>query len=116
MQLALERILAHQATPKPGWQQLDESSQDALARLASSEPIGSRHSKEYQHLLDGFTTNQGYADDETGQVHSSELPLYMAAQELEACLSQNNQPPDCAKSTADQATANQPQSRQWLNS
>jgi transposase len=74
---ALERILAHQATPKPGWQQLDESSQEALARLASGEPIGSRHSKEYQHLLDGFTTNQGSTnqgntDDETCQVNSDE--------------------------------------------
>jgi transposase len=69
---ALERILAHQATPKPGWQQLDEGSQEALASLSSSEPIGSRHSQEYQHLLDGLSTNQGNPDDETGQAQSGE--------------------------------------------
>lgn len=69
---ALERILSHQATPKPGWQQLDEGSQEALARLSSSEPIGSRHSQEYQHLLDGCSTNQGNQNDETGQTNTGE--------------------------------------------
>ncbi len=49
----LERILAHQATPKPSWQQLGESEQKTLTRLAESEPIGPRHSQEYQDLLYG---------------------------------------------------------------
>jgi len=50
---SLERILAHQATPKPNWQHLDEASQESLKRLANSEPIGPRHSQEYQQLLYG---------------------------------------------------------------
>jgi hypothetical protein len=50
---SLERILSHQATPKPSWQQLDETSQDAIKWLAGDEPVGSRHSQEYQGLLYG---------------------------------------------------------------
>ncbi len=50
---SLERILAHQATPKPAWQQLDEGTQETLKRLADSEPVGPRHSQEYQDLLYG---------------------------------------------------------------
>jgi transposase len=50
---SLERILSHQATPKPNWQQLDEASQEALQQLADSEPVGPRHSQEYQQLLYG---------------------------------------------------------------
>ena len=74
---ALERILAHQATPKPAWQQLDEGSQDALQRLANNEPIGPRHSQEYQHLLDGFsrpdeTTDEETTDDETTDENDQE--------------------------------------------
>ena len=69
---ALERILAHQATPKPAWQQLDESSQDALQRLANNEPIGPRHSQEYQHLLDGFTLPGETSDDENEQAISAD--------------------------------------------
>ena len=57
---SLERILAHQATPKPAWQQLDEGTQETLKRLADSEPVGPRHSQEYQDLLYGnrLPTNQ----------------------------------------------------------
>jgi DNA primase len=44
------------------------------------------------------------------------LPLYTAAQELEARLSQNNQPPESTWPTAKQATANQPPPLNWLNS
>jgi transposase len=48
---SLERILAHQAIPKPAWQQLGEREQEALQRLSNSTPIGARHSQEYQQLL-----------------------------------------------------------------
>lgn len=50
---SLERILTHQATPKPGWQQLDEGTQETLKRLADDKPVGPRHSQEYQELLYG---------------------------------------------------------------
>lgn len=50
---SLERILSHQATPKPNWQQLDETSQESIKRLAGGEPVGPRHSQEYQDLLYG---------------------------------------------------------------
>jgi transposase len=50
---SLERILAHQATPKPAWLQLDEGTQETLKRLADDEPVGPRHSREYQELLFG---------------------------------------------------------------
>jgi len=50
---SLERILAHQATPKPAWQQLDEGTQETLKRLANREPVSPRHSQEYQDLLYG---------------------------------------------------------------
>jgi len=65
---SLERILAHQATPKPAWQQLDEGTQETLKRLANSEPVGPRHSQEYQDLLYGNSpsTNQ---PDETTETH-----------------------------------------------
>lgn len=49
----LERILAHQATPKPAWQQLSENEQEAIAKLTDSKPIPPRHSQEYQDLLYG---------------------------------------------------------------
>jgi len=55
----LERILAHQATPKPSWQQLGESEQETLNNLAQSEPIGPRHSQEYQDLLYGTQSSTG---------------------------------------------------------
>jgi DNA primase len=44
------------------------------------------------------------------------LPIYSAAQELEARLSQNKQPPKCPQPTVIQATANQPPPLNWLNS
>lgn len=50
---SLERILAHQATPKPSWQQLSDSQQEAIARFTDSKPIAARHSGEYQELLYG---------------------------------------------------------------
>ena len=49
----LERILAHQGTAKPSWQQLSESEQEAIAKLTDSKPIPPRHSSEYQDLLFG---------------------------------------------------------------
>ena len=70
---ALERILAHQATPKPSWQQLDESSQETLERLSSSEPIGPRHSQEYQQLLDGISVTDEELHHETNQEKSSDI-------------------------------------------
>jgi transposase len=49
----LERILAHQGTPKPSWQQLSESEQETIDKLTDSKPIPARHSQEYQDLLYG---------------------------------------------------------------
>ena len=49
----LERILAHQGTPKPSWQQLSESEQETIDKLTDSKPIPPRHSQEYQDLLYG---------------------------------------------------------------
>lgn len=56
---SLERILSHQATPKPNWQQLDEATQESLKQLADSEPVGPRHSQEYQQLLYGNSEETG---------------------------------------------------------
>jgi len=64
---SLERILAHQATPKPGWQQLDESAQETLKRLSGSEPVGPRHSQEYQDTLYGRCQEPEEPDDEKDQ-------------------------------------------------
>jgi transposase len=50
---SLERILAHQSTPKPSWQQLSESEQEAIAKLTGSKSIPPRHSQEYQDSLFG---------------------------------------------------------------
>lgn len=60
---ALERILAHQATPKPTWQQLGEREQATLQRLSDSEPIGARHSQEYQDLLYGTSPTDEASDE-----------------------------------------------------
>ena len=49
----LDRILAHQGTPKPSWQQLSESEQETIDKLTDSKPIPPRHSQEYQDLLYG---------------------------------------------------------------
>jgi transposase len=48
---ALERILAHQATPKPTWQSLSQSEQETLRKLTQTDPIPPRPSVEYQPLL-----------------------------------------------------------------
>lgn len=69
---SLERILSHQATPKPNWQQLDETSQEALKQLADSEPVGPRHSQEYQHLLYGNCEETETPDGNTAQENASE--------------------------------------------
>jgi transposase len=60
---ALERILTHQATPKPSWMSLSEREQDALRKLTDSDPIRPRPSSEYQHLLLPFQeTDEPEAD------------------------------------------------------
>jgi|GEM_PF-111231 len=64
---SLERILAHQGTPKPSWQQLSESEQEAIAKLIDSKPIPPRHSKEYQDSLFGKR-------DESTEVPTPEIP------------------------------------------
>jgi transposase len=72
---SLERILAHQATPKPSWQQLGESDQETLNNLAQSEPIGPRHSQEYQDLLYGTQSSAEEHHETTEQTqpdHNSE--------------------------------------------
>jgi transposase len=69
---SLERILAHQATPKPSWQQLDESSLATLAKLSDSQPVGARHSQEYQHLLSGSPVTNKESDKQTDQENGQE--------------------------------------------
>lgn len=69
---SLERILAHQATPKPAWQQLDEGTQEALKRLADDEPVGPRHSQEYQDLLYGTCPPTSELHDTTEQTARDE--------------------------------------------
>ena len=63
---SLERILAQQGTPKPSWQQLSESEQEAIAKLTNSKPILPRHSQEYQDLF--------YGKRETSSESTSESP------------------------------------------
>jgi transposase len=72
----LERILAHQGTPKPSWQQLSESEQEAIAKLIDSKPILPRHSQEYQDLLFGKR-------DTPSEITPSEIP-------------QSEIPPECS--------------------
>ncbi|MCA9253485.1 MAG: IS21 family transposase [Phycisphaerales bacterium] len=69
---SLERILAHQATPKSAWQQLDEGTQEALRRLADDQPVGPRHSQEYQDLLYGHCPSTNIPDDTTEQISCNE--------------------------------------------
>lgn len=69
---SLERILAHQATPKPAWQQLDEGTQETLKRLADDEPVGPRHSQEYQDLLYGNCSPTNESDEATEQTARDE--------------------------------------------
>ena len=69
---SLERILAHQATPKPAWQQLDEGTQETLQRLADDEPVGPRHSQEYQDLLYGNCPPTNEPHEQTEQTAGGE--------------------------------------------
>ena len=48
---SLERILAHQGTPKAHWQQLSTTEQATILKLTQSDPVAPRHSQEYQDLL-----------------------------------------------------------------
>ncbi len=59
---SLERILAIQATPKPGWQELTDSEQETLRRLTDHDSIGPRPSTDYQYLL-SFDEDQPNADE-----------------------------------------------------
>jgi transposase len=69
---ALERILAHQATPKPAWQSLSEREQEALRKLTGTDPIRPRPSSDYQHLL--FPPNETHELQETQPRSESEFP------------------------------------------
>lgn len=73
---SLERILAHQAKPKPAWQQLDEGTRETLQRLAEDEPVGPRHSQEYQDLLYGPCppTNPSHETTEQSAVDKTSDP------------------------------------------
>lgn len=62
---SLERILAHQATPKPTWQVLSDREQAALQQLTDSEGVNSRRSEEYQHLLEPPSPDQPLTKDPT---------------------------------------------------
>lgn len=70
---SLERILAHQGTPKPPWQQMSESGQESLKRLADSEPIGPRHSQEYQDLLYGTHQVSEEPHEPTDETNQDEI-------------------------------------------
>jgi transposase len=70
---ALERILALQATPKPTWQSLSQSEQEALRKLTQTDPIRPRPSAAYQSLLfpasdpdDPTSEPQGESQPESG--------------------------------------------------
>lgn len=69
---SLERILAHQSTPKPSWQQLSDSEQEAIAKLTDSSPIPPRHSQEYQDLLYGKSESSSESNTESPQHESKE--------------------------------------------
>ncbi len=64
---SLERILAQQGTPKPSWQQLSESEQEAIAKLTDSKPIPPRHSQEYQELFYGERGTPAQTNSESPQ-------------------------------------------------
>lgn len=70
----LERILAHQSTPKAPWQQLSESEQEAIAKLTDSKPIPPRHSREYQDLLYGKKETSPETHQETPSENQSHEP------------------------------------------
>jgi hypothetical protein len=64
---SLERILAHFGTPKASWESLSEQEQQAIQRIAETDPIGPRSSEEYQQLLDEIT---GQTDEHENEGHS----------------------------------------------
>lgn len=59
---SLERILAIQAVPKPGWHELTESEQETLQRLTDHDAIAPRPSTDYQYLL-SFDEDETHADE-----------------------------------------------------
>lgn len=62
---SLERILAHQATPKPTWQAFSDREQAALRQLTDSVGVNSRRSEEYQHLLEPAAPDRPPTKDPT---------------------------------------------------
>jgi transposase len=48
---SLERILAHQATPKASWQSLSDRQQEAIRGLTEADSVDARSSTAYQYLL-----------------------------------------------------------------
>jgi transposase len=81
---SLERILAHQSTPKPSWQQLSDSEQEAIAKLTDSSPIPPRHSQEYQDLL--------YGESETPSESHTESPQHESKEESPETRPPNDDP------------------------
>lgn len=68
---SLERILAHQGTPKANWQQLSTTEQETILRLTQSDSVAPRHSQEYQDLIHGPTSA-----DSSPKQSSTEEPSY----------------------------------------
>lgn len=79
----LERILAHQSTPKPSWLQLSESEQETIDKLTDSRPIPPRHSQEYQDLLYGKS-------QVPPEISSSEIPTQRPPHESPESNEENN--------------------------
>jgi len=69
---SLERILAHQSTPKASWQQLSAAEQETILRLTQSDPVAPRHSQEYQDLIHGPTAPALSPEPPTGEEPSHE--------------------------------------------
>jgi len=69
---SLERILAHQGTPKATWQQLSANEQETILRLTQSDPIGPRHSQEYQDLIPGPTSPASSPEPLSSEEQSNE--------------------------------------------
>jgi transposase len=81
---ALERILAHQATPKPSWQILSRSEQEKLEQLMDEHHVPPRQSGEYQSLLfserddDGPAGESRTSGDPSTDLESPEDPQDLA--------------------------------------
>lgn len=75
---SLERILAHQSTPKAGWQQLSTAEQETILRLTQSDAIGPRHSQEYQDLISGPSTSALSPESPSAQEPSHETTREIA--------------------------------------